>query len=62
MRKKLRVGATGDVVGRYATPTKGRTNDRSSGLSTESVVAAVGSSCMRATSGVVAALHWSHGH
>ena len=25
--------------GKYATPTKGRTNDRSSGLSTESVVA-----------------------
>ena len=32
----------GDVVGKYATPTKGRTNDRSSGLSTESVVASVG--------------------
>ena len=32
----------GDVVGKHATPTKGRTNDRSSGLSTESVVASDG--------------------
>ena len=32
----------GDVVGEYATPTKGHTNDRSSGLSTESVVASDG--------------------
>ena len=39
MRGKLRLGATGDVVGRYATSTKGLTNDRSSGLSTGSVVA-----------------------
>ena len=30
------------MVGKYATPTKGRTNDQSSGLSTESVVASNG--------------------
>ena len=32
----------GDVVGKHSTPTKGRTNDQSSGLSTESVVASNG--------------------
>ena len=30
------------MVGKHATPTKGRTNDQSSGLSTESVVASNG--------------------